>query len=73
MPLARPAVMDDRKPKQTPGRGARGAGKGEDAPGDAPADLGETWDQPQPRYPAPERPRDRAEERPAKPKRKRSA
>jgi hypothetical protein len=32
-----------------------------------PEELEVTWDQPQPRYPAPERPRDSAEERPDEP------
>ena len=41
--------------------GRRGRNNGEDREG--PGELPVTWDQPQPGYPAPERPRDSAEER----------
>jgi hypothetical protein len=59
--------MSERKPAKRAPR-TRGKKQGERSGGAErkpadPAALDVTWDQPQPRYPAPERPRDRAEER----------
>jgi hypothetical protein len=58
--------MSERKPAKRAPR-ARGRKQGERSGGAErkpdPPPLDVTWDQPQPRYPAPERPRDRAEER----------
>jgi hypothetical protein len=59
--------MSQRKQTRTPRtsaakkRGERGRGEREQPGRDGEA-LDVTWDQPQPGYPAPERPRDRAEE-----------